>query len=181
MNDHDIGEFLDGRLVICRLCRKELNSNSEYCTRCQVHRLGSIAFDYNNNMTRKDVDPEDTLVSLSSLDGIIPYEDEWKYEHYSLFKKAGVFAVFINGILSYIGKSKNILVNWLFITQTITNDDGEGKARVYNELINEYFSGSKISFRVLEFCYDLDELDDMKEKWVRYYKPRLNFLYKQYQ
>lgn len=71
-------------------------------------------------------------------------------------------------------------MNWLLITQTITNDIHEGKAKVYQELIKEYYSGSKIGFGVLEFCYDVDnldkELDDIKEKWIRYYKPKLNYI-----
>ena len=179
MREHDIDEFIDGRLVICNLCRKELGTNSEYCLRCTVHRLARIAFDYDNNISKRNVNPEDTHISLSSLDSMIPYEDEWKYEHYDLYKKAGVFGIFINGILSYIGKSRNILVNWLFITQTVTNDIHEVKAKIYQELIREHYSGSKISFRVIEFCYDTDNLDikleNMKKKWIRYYKPPLNY------
>ena len=180
MREHDIDEFTDSRLVICNLCKKELETDSEYCIRCPVHRLARIAFDYNNNICKKNVRPEDTYVTLSSLDGMVPYKDEWKYEHYDLYKKAGVFAIFIDDRLSYISKSRNILVNWLFITQTITNDIHEGKAKVYQELIREHYSGSKIGFGVLEFCYDVDnldeELDDMKDKWIKYYKPRLNYI-----
>lgn len=174
MRERDIDEFIDSRLIICNLCRKELNSDSNYCLRCSIHRLANIAFDYDNNINKKNINEEDTYTSLKTLEDIIPYKDEWKYEHYRLYKKAGIFGIYVNNKLYYIGKSKNIFVNWLFMTQTIINKDIKGRALFYSWLIDEYLIGSNIGFEVIEFCYDLEKLDDMKEKWINHYKPFLN-------
>lgn len=95
------------------------------------------------------------------------------------FGKAGVYGIYINGHLVYIGESSNILRRWVdHKFNTLYNfkqkEYQEGKYRVLREA---YKAGLTITCNVLELCEnDKKVLRAREAVWIREYNPILNII-----
>lgn len=95
------------------------------------------------------------------------------------FGKSGVYGIYIEGYLVYVGESLNILNRWIdHKFNTLYNfkqkEYQEGK---YKVLRKAYAAGLTISCDVLEFCEnDKKVLRAREAEYIRAYKPILNIM-----
>jgi hypothetical protein len=89
--------------------------------------------------------------------------------------KCGIYGMWINEKLVYIGKSKNVLTRWTYHKLHTLYDYGqhdykEDKYRIMREAKEK---GYKISFDILEECKP-GCLDLLEHRWIEACKPALN-------
>lgn len=99
-------------------------------------------------------------------------EQKEKYD-----KKIGIYAIYCNDNLVYIGKSTNLLNRWIaHKCHVFCNESKEYNRPMYQELRRAYEGGCHISISLLEYCADTAELKQKEEKWISTYVPKLNSL-----
>lgn len=87
----------------------------------------------------------------------------------------GVYGIYSNGVLLYIGKSKCIGNRFLaHMKHIIENESEEDKEWKYTMLRYVKNSGYKISFRVIAQVFDESTLDDIERSLIWLNEPKLN-------
>lgn len=92
------------------------------------------------------------------------------------YNRQGIYGIYVEGKLVYIGKSTNMLVR---IPNHMIAIDGIGKdarGNKYSILRQSRDAGLKISFNVLEYIDGTKEdLDRAEAKWIKKELPVLNY------
>lgn len=87
------------------------------------------------------------------------------------YSKPGIYQIFINNTLVYIGQSKSMIDR---IASHMLHIDTNEKSNKYKQLRRAKEAGCKITFDVLAYCKD-DELDQLEGIYIRQYLPPLNY------
>lgn len=96
-------------------------------------------------------------------------------ERFTDFDFMGIYGIYSNGVLLYIGKSTcvgdRIKAHMTHIVRNETEEDKDWKYQMLRYCRN---SGSKVSFRVLAQVYSETILDDIERSLIWQYEPKLN-------
>lgn len=84
---------------------------------------------------------------------------------------AGIYQIFLNNSLVYIGQSQNMLHR---IASHMYEIEHNKKSNKYIQLRRAKQHGCKIRFDVITHCKD-DELDQLEGQYIRQYLPPLNY------
>lgn len=96
------------------------------------------------------------------------------YKRQKLWQKVGVYGIYCNGSLVYVGKSTNMFHRMCsHMMNTFEPSQRDYNSKKYVELRNAAFAGAKIEFRVIELT-DPAALDDRQQFWIRKQQPPLN-------
>lgn len=96
------------------------------------------------------------------------------YKRQRLWQKVGVYGIYCNGSLVYVGKSTNMFHRMCsHMMNTFEPTERDYNSKKYVELRNAAFAGAKIEFRVIELT-DPAALDDRQQFWIRKEQPPLN-------
>ena len=96
-------------------------------------------------------------------------EQKEKYD-----KQVGIYAIYCNDSLVYIGKSTNLLNRWIaHKCHVFCPESKEYNRPMYAELRRAYNLGCNISINLLEYC-NIDELETREDEWIGKYVPALN-------
>lgn len=96
-------------------------------------------------------------------------EQKEKYD-----KKVGIYAIYCDGNLVYIGKSTNLLNRWIaHKCHVFCNESKEYNRPMYQELRRAYNLGHAISINLLEYC-DIEDLETKEDEYIGKYLPPLN-------
>lgn len=100
-----------------------------------------------------------------------PAEVKEKYD-----KKSGIYGIFCDEELVYIGKSTNLLNRWIaHKCHTFCDESKEYNRPIYKELRRAYSLGHKINIRLIEYC-EVADLEKEEAKYIYGYRPKLNTL-----
>ena len=106
------------------------------------------------------------------------YKKEIQTKTQDKYKHWGIYGIYIQDKLVYIGKSSNMLTrvaNHCFLTSNLPQDLKESKSNKYKVLNQAICRGYKITFDVL--CYtkeDEDSLGLAEAEQIHKYMPKLN-------
>ena len=96
----------------------------------------------------------------------------------SYFNKSGIYGIYCDGELVYIGKSINLLQRWLMHKSHVyCPESPEYNRPIYKEIRRALKAGHKISAGVIEFCDCPDielQLEQEESKLIKKYVPKLN-------
>lgn len=91
--------------------------------------------------------------------------------------KTGIYAVYCDETLVYIGKSTDLLNRFIaHKANTFCDESPEYNSKKYQQLRKAVNLGHNITLKVLEFCGDCskEELSRAEDKWIGKYLPPLN-------
>lgn len=96
-------------------------------------------------------------------------EQKEKYD-----KKVGVYALYCDDNLVYVGKSTNLLNRWIAHKCHVMCDESKEYNRpMYQELRRAMNLGHAITANLLEYC-DIDNLETKEDEYIAKYLPALN-------
>ena len=85
--------------------------------------------------------------------------------------RPGIYQIFINNTLVYIGQSQSMLDR---LASHMYHIENPGKTNKYIQLRRARDNGCKVRFDVLSYCSE-DELDKYEGMYIRQYMPPLNY------
>lgn len=88
--------------------------------------------------------------------------------------KTGIYAIYCDEALVYIGKSTDLLNRFIaHKANTFCDESPEYNSKKYQQLRKAASLGHSITLKVLEFCAQ-DALASTEDKWIGKYLPPLN-------
>ena len=91
-----------------------------------------------------------------------------------LWQKVGVYGIYCNGSLVYVGKSTNMFHRMCsHMMNTFQPTERDYNSKKYVQLRKAAFAGAKIEFRVIELT-DPAALGDRQQFWIKKERPPLN-------
>lgn len=89
-------------------------------------------------------------------------------------KKSGIYAIFCDENLVYIGKSTNLLNRWIaHKCHVYCEESKEYNRPMYKELRRAINQGHKVSISLVEYCTP-EELESEERKYIAEFLPPLN-------
>lgn len=174
MEDYEKDELKNAKFIVCYYCRNEISTDSKNCFKCPVRKLRDEIDLYENEEPEEFKDyPVEYLICLQDL---TPYEDEWYYESHSAFGVSGIYGIFIDDQLVYIGQSNNIYVRWIGHAKNVFDFETESYDKpLYSELRYAYLEEHEVIFKVMEYVPN-DEalLNEAEDKWLLKCMPPYN-------
>lgn len=102
------------------------------------------------------------------------YYTVMNHKRQKLWQKVGVYGIYCNGTLVYVGKSTNMFHRMCsHMMNTFEPSQKEYNSKKYVQLRAAAFGGAKIQFRPIQFT-DLEVLGDRQQFWIRKEQPPLN-------
>ena len=97
-----------------------------------------------------------------------------QHKRQKLWQKIGVYGIYCNGSLVYVGKSKNMFHRMCsHMMNTFQPTERDYNSKKYVELRKAAFAGAKIEFRIIQET-DLAALGDRQQFWIMKERPPLN-------
>lgn len=94
-----------------------------------------------------------------------------KRPHYDCDNKIGIYGIFIENQLVYIGKTKNS-----FLTRYSTHKSNIKikKRKLYNKMYEALKANKEVYLLPLRFCSQEDNINQIEKNYIEKYKPILN-------
>lgn len=89
----------------------------------------------------------------------------------SKYDCSGIYCIYIDDKLVYIGKSKNMKNRIASHMYNMEINDKEHKYQILNEAIR---TGHTIRFDKIQRCDIVENISDLEGYWIRHYMPPLN-------
>lgn len=97
-----------------------------------------------------------------------------QHKRQKLWQKVGVYGIYCNGILVYVGKSTNMFHRMCsHMMNTFEPSQRDYNSKKYRQLRQAAFAGAKIQFRVIQIT-EPDQLDNRQQFWIVKEQPPLN-------
>lgn len=121
-----------------------------------------------------------------NINDIIASKKKYKYsinKFLEKYKIMGIYGIYLQNKLIYIGQSNNIGKRWVIHKTHITREPSKCRdymgdnCPLYNFLRNYYQAGIDISFSILEIINDKSELNQKESEYIKKFNPICNVRY----
>lgn len=172
ITEKEANNIINARNILCGFCqRKYPTEQYKLCDKCLVKKLMT---DTKINYHIKNIDRNYMMEDMANLVHINSPSEISIYENHPLYDESGIYGIYIDKNLEYIGCSSGLYKRWANQTYSIMNKTHEGTTTA-EYIRNAYFSGKTILFYALEFCSET-MLQERKKKLILQHKPKLNII-----
>ena len=164
-------KIFDAKLTICSYCKMKFPLFDDgKCDKCILNII----------LKKEKIDYEtydDDFISedIENIKFLHPLKDKWWFEDHPLYNVSGIYGIYVDCNIVYVGQSKYLYQRWVCHAYNTCGVSRDNYRKIYMELRKKYNDGSKIYFRVLEFC-EVKKLETREKYWIYKLNPALNKL-----